>query len=160
VLLERVNQNEWRFVARTPDRRLALQVGPDPDAWLTFGRPDDNISGAIATLNRQLSAEIFGRLKIDQTFRTCVLRESAQALLDGDVDLTKGLLRRMVDASVGFEGLGALMEVHPKSLIRMLSRTGNPSARNLVGILVRVARMHRVRLTVTAGPRTRPVRGA
>jgi hypothetical protein len=163
ALLERVHQNEWRLITRTSDRRLALPIGPDPGGRLTFGVPGQNISGAIAALNRQLSAEIFSRVRNEKAFRTCVLIEAAQALLDDDLDVAKGLLRRMVDATLGFDALAALMEAHPKSLIRMLSRTGNPSARNLIGILVRLARANSVGFTVgLAPPRTltRPVRRA
>lgn len=146
--LETAHQYDWRLIRRTPDRRLALLIGASPDAALTFGKPGQDIASAMRALNRQLSPEIFSRFKNDPAFRGCVLLASAQSLLDDDVEVTKGLLRRMVDATVGFETLAELMEVHPKSLIRMLSRTGNPLARHLVGIQARLASVHGVRLSV------------
>lgn len=150
AVLERAIQLDWRRITRTVDRRLALQVAHGPDAVLIFGRPDQDIGSAIRTLNQQLSPEFFRRFQADRAFRHCVLRVSAQALLDDDVELTKGLLRRVTDATVGFEALAGLMELHPKSLNRMLSRTGNPSARNLVGILARLASFHGARLIVSS----------
>lgn len=152
--LERVTLHDWQPVSRKADARLAFQFSDDPDTILSFGEPGDNISGAIHKLNRQLSPVIFKRLNDDLTFRDCVFQVIAQTLLDGDVDLAKGLMRRMADATVGLASLSPFVDAHPKSVCRMMSRTGNPSARHLTAILRRLAQAHRVRFDVM----TRPVR--
>ena len=146
--LECASQYDWRLITRTSDGRLALQVGADPEAGLPFGQRRQDIDGAIRALNRQLSPEIFRRLNNDRDFRNHVLIGSAQALLDNDVALSKGLMRRLVDATIGFETLAEFVEGHPKSLIRMLSRNGNPSAWHLAAILSRLTWAHGVRLKV------------
>jgi DNA-binding phage protein len=115
---------------------------------MSFGAPREDIPSALRTLNRQLSPAIYRRLQANRTFRECVLLECVRAVLDDDVEMAKGLLRRMTDATLGYGDLAALMEAHPKSLIRMLSRHGNPSARHLIGILSRVAKANGVHFTV------------
>lgn len=147
--LERVRQLDWSLIIRTPEAQLSLRWARKPDRHLPFGQPGDPTAVALATLNRQLSAAIVLRLRSDSACRTCVLRAAAQALLDDDVELSQGLLRRLVDATLGFEALGNLTEVHPKSLIRMLGPAGNPSARHLGAVIARLAQWHGVRLTVT-----------
>lgn len=140
--MERVRLNQWSLIARTPDTAFVLQQLP-------FGKPGQGVAAAFAALNRQLSRTIVARLRSDSACRTSVLRAAAQALLDDDVELSQGLLRRLVDATLGFEALGNLTEVHPKSLIRMLGPAGNPSARHLGAVIARLAQWHGVRLTVT-----------
>ena len=54
----------------------------------------------------------------------------------------------MVDTTVGFDVLAQTTEGHPKSLVRMLGPKGNPSAKHLVAVLTRLARLHRVRFSV------------
>lgn len=90
---------------------------------------------------------IYRRTRADGTFRTGLLQAAVQALLDDDVALARGLLRRLVDATIGFNGLAALMDANPKSLIRMLSPNGNPSARHLMSIMRRAANADGVRLS-------------
>jgi len=145
--LEAVRQYDWLRITRTQDRRLTLRISAE-HMGLTFGTPGQDIFSALRTLNRQLSPAIHRRLQANRTFRECVLLECVRALLDDDVEMAKGLLRRMTDATLGYEDLAALTEVHPKSLVRMLSRMGNPSARHLIGILTRIARANGVRFAV------------
>jgi hypothetical protein len=127
---------------------LALQFADEAEARLTFGQPGDDIATAVRRLSRQLSPAIVKRFQADRTFRALVLRQSAQVWLDGDVPLTLGLLRWMVDATVGFESLASLVEVHPKSLIRMLGPRGNPSARNLAALFAMLQQIESCRLQV------------
>jgi len=149
IAWERVRQGDWTLVTGTPESQLFLRWANTPDSQLPFGQPGENTAFALVQLNRRLSAAIVGRLKADRTCRACILRAAAQALLDDDLELSKGLLRRLVDATIGFEALASLMEVHPKSLIRMLGLNGNPLARQLIAVVARLAQWHGVRLTVT-----------
>ena len=57
--------------------------------------------------------------------------ETVPAFSDSYVATGKILLRDYVNATIGFEGLGAALHKSPKSLMRMLSATGNPRADNL-----------------------------
>lgn len=146
--LESVRQLDWLSVSRTEDRRLVLKFGAEPAIEVRFGEPREDIPSAMRALNRDLSRAIYHRLHTGPTFRACVLREAVRAMLDDNLALTKGLLRRVIDATIGYDDLAVRMEGHPKSLVRMLSPAGNPSATHLVGILVRVARANGVRFRV------------
>src|SRR5664280_3924648 len=72
-----------------------------------------------------------GRVKADRKFAEALLREGIDAMLSGDVDTGKAILRDYIKATVGFEELGEATHTQPKSLIRMFGPRGNPQARNL-----------------------------
>ena len=154
TVLVNVQLRDWRPVERT-STGIVLRYATHPDAVLPIGGSDDSLPSAVMALNRRMSKAIYRRIKSDGTFRTGLLQAAVQALLDDDVALSQGLLRRLIDATIGFSALGALMDANPKSLIRMLSPNGNPSARHLMSITARMASVESVRLRVRAG-RPRP----
>ncbi len=53
---------------------------------------------------------------------------------NGELDTGKILLRDYVNATVGFEALGAQLDESPKSLMRILSGQGNPRGSNLFAL--------------------------
>ena len=76
-----------------------------------------------------------GRVKADKKFAEALLREGIDAMLSGDVDTGKTILRDYIKATVGFEKLGEATGAPPKSLIRMFGPRGNPQARNLFNVI-------------------------
>jgi hypothetical protein len=74
-------------------------------------------------------------VKADKKFAEALLREGIDAMLSGDVDTGKTILRDYIKATVGFEKLGAATGAPPKSLIRMFGPRGNPQAKNLFGVI-------------------------
>jgi hypothetical protein len=76
-----------------------------------------------------------GRVKTDKKFAEALLREGIDAMLSGDVDTGKTILRDYIKATVGFQKLGEATGAPPKSLIRMFGPSGNPQARNLFSVL-------------------------
>ena len=76
-----------------------------------------------------------GRVKTDKKFAEALLREGIDAMLSGDVDTGKTILRDYIKATVGFEELGEATGPPPKSLIRMFGPRGNPQARNLFNVI-------------------------
>jgi len=76
-----------------------------------------------------------GRVKSDRKFAEALLREGVDAMLSGDVDTGKTILRDYIKATVGFEELGAATGSPPKSLIRIFGPRGNPQAKNLFSVL-------------------------
>jgi putative addiction module killer protein len=76
-----------------------------------------------------------GRLKADKKLAEALLREGIDAMLSGDVDTGKAILRDYIKATVGFEELGEATGAPPKSLIRMFGPRGNPQARNLFNVI-------------------------
>jgi DNA-binding phage protein len=75
------------------------------------------------------------RVKNDKKFAEALLREGIDAMLGGDVETGKTILRDYIKATVGFEKLGEATGTQPKSLIRMFGPRGNPQAKNLFSVL-------------------------
>ena len=89
-------------------------------------------------------------VKGDAKFAEALLREGVDAMLSGDVETGKTILRDYIKATVGFEQLGAETGSSPKSLIRMFGPTGNPQARNLFAVISHLQRHAGLTLQVTA----------
>ena len=53
------------------------------------------------------------------------------AMLSDDLETGKSLLQDYINATIGFEGLSDALGKSPKSLMRMLSTNGNPTAKKL-----------------------------
>ncbi len=70
----------------------------------------------------------------DGGFAEALLQEGIDALLDGEVEVGKSLLRDYIKGTIGFEKLGEAIGVQPKSLIRMFGPRGNPQARNIFSV--------------------------
>jgi DNA-binding phage protein len=75
------------------------------------------------------------RVKNDKKFAEALLREGIDAMLSGDIETGKTILRDYIKATVGFEKLGEATGTQPKSLIRMFGPRGNPQAKNLFSVL-------------------------
>jgi len=87
-------------------------------------------------------------VKRDKKFAEALLREGVDAMLSGDVDTGKTILRDYIKATVGFEKLGEATDTPPKSLIRMFGPRGNPQAKNLFGVIGYLQKRAGVRLHV------------
>src|ERR1700760_962704 len=74
-------------------------------------------------------------VKDDPKFAETLLREGIDAMLSGDLETGKIILRDYIKATVGFEKLGGATGAPPKSLIRMFGPGGNPQARNLFSVI-------------------------
>lgn len=86
-------------------------------------------------LTRTFKDTIQARAQRDPTFRRGLFEEAIEAFLSNDTETGKLLLRDYVNATVGFEKLGADLDKSPKSLMRMLSVHGNPRADNLFAVV-------------------------
>ncbi|MEO1227200.1 MAG: transcriptional regulator [Pseudomonadota bacterium] len=89
-------------------------------------------------LTRDFKETVKLRAMRDPEFRVGLLQEALNALLDADMATGKLLLRDYVNATVGFETLGAQLHKNPKSLMRMLSEQGNPRADNLLELVAQL----------------------
>ncbi|MCY4111138.1 MAG: transcriptional regulator [Chloroflexi bacterium] len=101
-------------------------------------------------LTRDFRETVMARARRDPEFREGLLNEGIGALLNGEVDVGKALLRDYINATVGFDELGRLTGKSSKSLMRMFGPTGNPQARNLFEVINQIQRHEGVRLHVTA----------
>jgi hypothetical protein len=72
-------------------------------------------------------------------------------MLAGDVDTGKAIQHDYINATIGFEKVGAATSTPAKSLIRMLGPRGNPQARNLFSIMGYLQKQAGVELHVAPG---------
>jgi hypothetical protein len=86
-------------------------------------------------ITRNFKETIQARAIKDSKFRTGLIKESIESMLAGDTETGKMILRDYINATIGFEKLGSMVEKSPKSLMRMFSPSGNPTANNLFGII-------------------------
>jgi hypothetical protein len=68
-------------------------------------------------LTRSFRDTVHARAERDPAYRDALLREGVEALLGGDVDTGKAILRDYVDATIGF------------------GPDGNPTAKNLMAVI-------------------------
>src|SRR5207245_5967934 len=87
------------------------------------------------TRTKSFTEFVWGKVKADRKFAEALLREGIDAMLSGDVDTGKTILRDYIKATVGFEKLGEATGAPAKSLIRMFSPRGNPQAKNLFTVI-------------------------
>ena len=99
-------------------------------------------------LTKNFNETVKARLQVSATFRKALLREAVGSMVAGDVETGTSLLRRYINGTVGFIQLGADLGRSPKTLMRMLSPTGNPQARNLFAIVAYLQKMDGVMLEV------------
>jgi len=104
----------------------------------------------IMPLTKSFRETVQARARRDAKFRQALLGEAMQALLDGDLEEGRSALRSCINATIGFEKLGAALGRSPKSLMRMFGPTGNPTAENLLGVISVLRSETGVRLQVRA----------
>jgi hypothetical protein len=71
----------------------------------------------------------------DPEFRREFLREAVSNMVAGDLLTAKSILREYINGTVGFVALGQALNKSPKSLMRMLTPSCSPQARNLFEIV-------------------------
>ena len=87
------------------------------------------------SLTRSFKATVCARAERDPEFRSALLREAVQSLIEGDADNGRSVLRDYINATIGFEELADIVHTPPKRLMRMFGPNGNPRADNLLGVI-------------------------
>jgi hypothetical protein len=80
-------------------------------------------------LTRDFRETVMARAQRDARFRQALVTEALNAYLAGDAATGKAMLRYLINATIGFEGLAAEVNKPSKSLHRMLGAKGNPAPR-------------------------------
>lgn len=101
-------------------------------------------------LTREFRETVIERVRRDPDFAKALLDEAATLFLNGEPHLARLVLRDLVNATVGFEGLAAETAKPAKSLHRMLSEKGNPSMDNLAAVFAAVRKKLGVELEAHA----------
>jgi DNA-binding phage protein len=99
-------------------------------------------------LTRSFKDTVKARAERDPAFREALFTEGVDALLAGDIDTGKAILRDYINATIGFDKLAEETGTPAKSLMRMLGPRGNPNARNLLSVIQRLQSASGVSLRV------------
>src|SRR5439155_21140404 len=86
-------------------------------------------------LTRDFKETIQERARRDAAFREALLKEAVDALLSGDVEKGKIILRDYINATVGIDKLATATNKSPNSLMRILDPKDNPQASNFFKIV-------------------------
>lgn len=101
-------------------------------------------------LTRDFKETVLKDMRENPDFREAMLREGIDALLAGELDLGKEVLRDYINATMGFEKLSRKVGVPVKSLMRMFGPSGNPQAKNLFAVLAALQKDAGIELQVMA----------
>ena len=99
-------------------------------------------------LTKSFNETIKSKLQQSERFRRALLTEAVGAMIAGDVETGKSVLRKYINGAIGFVKLGADLDRSPKVLMRMFSATGNPQAKNLFEIIAYLQKLEGTRLEV------------
>ena len=86
-------------------------------------------------LTKDFRETIRERAQREPQFRTALLCEAIELMLTGDEKTGRAILRNSINATLGFQQLEAATSIPAASLMRMFGPKGNPSAKNLFGVL-------------------------
>ena len=101
-------------------------------------------------LTRAFKDRVQARVAGDPAFGQALLTEGVNALLEGDLDTGKAVLRDYINATVGFEALATATGTPAKSLMRMFGPGGNPTAAKLFAVIGHLQTASGVTLEVRA----------
>ncbi len=85
-------------------------------------------------LTKDFRETVKERADRDPEFRKGLLTEAMDAFVQGEPNVAKILLRDYINATVGFAAVASAIGKDPKSVMRMLSPTGNPGINSLLGV--------------------------
>jgi DNA-binding phage protein len=100
------------------------------------------------TLTQDVNKTIEARLQHDSEFAIALLDEAITLFLNGESATARLVLRDVVNATIGFEGLAIATSKSSKSLHRMLSAKGNPTMDHLTMILTALRQELQVEIRV------------
>jgi DNA-binding phage protein len=86
-------------------------------------------------LTKNFKDTVMARAKADKEFRAELIIEATNALLEGDIDTGKSLMRDYLNATGAFAVVADQLHKDEKSIRRMLGPSGNPTLKNFIGIL-------------------------
>jgi DNA-binding phage protein len=102
------------------------------------------------TLTKDFRDTIRERAQRDPEFRRALLEEAITAMIAGDMETGRSLMRNYINATVGFPQLSRKAHIPKNSLMRMFGPSGNPSAGNLFGVIAVLQKQEGISLTVHA----------
>ena len=101
-------------------------------------------------LTKDFRETIRERAQREPRFRKALLREAIELMLSSDEKTGRAILRNYINATVGFRRLEDATSIPASSLMRMFGPNGNPSARDLFGILAHLQAQEGVNFEIRA----------
>ena len=92
------------------------------------------------------------RAQKDARFRRALLSEAIEMMIGGETELGQKIIRNYINATVGFETLAKETHISKTSLMRMFGPKGNPSSKNLFGVIAKLAKAEGVNFSLKAKP--------
>ena len=92
-------------------------------------------------LTKSFNETVKIKLQKSAKFRRALLREAVGCMIAGDLETGKSVLRKYINGTIGFVKLADDLGRSPKVLMRMLSATGNPQAKNLFEIVAHLQKL-------------------
>jgi len=92
------------------------------------------------------------RAQSDASFRRALLSEAIELLISGDVEMGQSVIRNYINATVGFDALAKETQIPKTSLMRMFGPKGNPSSKNMFGVIAKLAKAEGVNFLLKAKP--------
>jgi DNA-binding phage protein len=88
------------------------------------------------------------RIQKSSEFRTTLFEEAIRNILEGEHSIAKSQLRDLINAGPGFDAIAEATNILKPSLMRMLSRKGNPRITNLSIILDALIKSYNLSVTI------------
>jgi hypothetical protein len=95
----------------------------------------ENAVNSAMPLTENFRETVRARAERDPAFREALFQQAIEALLQGDTDDGRTALRAYINATIGFERLSKVLGRPQRSLMRMFGPDGNPTAKNLLGVI-------------------------
>ncbi len=89
-------------------------------------------------LTKSFKDTVRARAQRDPDFRIALIREAVEKLMGGDVETGLSVLGDYINATVGYKTLAEKTGKNPKSLMRMLGPSGNPTVENLFKVIAQL----------------------
>ena len=94
-------------------------------------------------------------LQSSAEYRRATLREAVGAVISGDVETGKSVLRKYINGTLGFMVLGEAVGRSSKTLMQMLGPKGNPTITNFFEIVTYLQKVEGASLRVIDAPALR-----
>ncbi len=101
-------------------------------------------------LTRSFRETVRARAQRDPDFRVALIQEAVEKLVGGDVETGLSILRDYVNATVGYKSLAKRTGKNPKSIMRMLGPSGNPTVENLFNVISQLTEQEGLKFDIRA----------
>lgn len=100
-------------------------------------------------LTKEFKETVLARINSDKEFKEALLQESLEELLHGDTKAAKSMLRDFINSTITFKDLSKKTGISDKSLMRMLSDSGNPTLESISLIIKSIEKHEKLKFHIS-----------